>query len=140
MNGNNFMAWLLRSPFHGMLSKGMMLITVTGRKTKKKYTTPVGYYESDGYLWTITSRNRTWWKNVQGGAEVLLCLKGKDARAFSDIDLDEESIKTRIADFLIYVPRVARSLNIRVENNIPNAEDIARAAKERLFVRTKLLE
>ena len=44
MNGNDFMAWVLRSPFHGMLSNGMMLITVTGRKTGKAYTTPVGYY------------------------------------------------------------------------------------------------
>lgn len=33
MNGNDFMAWVLRSPIHGMLSNGMMLITVTGRKT-----------------------------------------------------------------------------------------------------------
>lgn len=44
MNGNDFMAWVLRSPFHGMLSNGMMLITVTGRKTGKTYITPVGYY------------------------------------------------------------------------------------------------
>lgn len=44
MNGNDFMAWVLRSPFHGMLSNGMMLITITGRKTGKTYTTPVGYY------------------------------------------------------------------------------------------------
>jgi len=35
MNGNDFMAWVLRSPFHGMLSNGMMLITITGRKTGK---------------------------------------------------------------------------------------------------------
>ena len=43
MNGYDFVAWLLRSPFHGMLSNGMMLITVSGRKTGKKYTTPVDY-------------------------------------------------------------------------------------------------
>jgi len=34
-----------------------MLITVTGRKTGKKYTTPVGYYQQDGYLWVLTSRD-----------------------------------------------------------------------------------
>ena len=38
MTGNDFITWVLRSPFHGMLSNGMMLITVTGRKTGKKYT------------------------------------------------------------------------------------------------------
>ena len=60
MNGNDFMAWVLRSPFHGMLSNGMMLITITGRKTGKTYTTPVGYYVENDYLWVITSRERTW--------------------------------------------------------------------------------
>lgn len=140
MNGNNFMAWILRSPFHGMLSKGMMLITVTGRKTGKKITTPIGYYEDGGYLWTVTSRDRTWWKNLQGGAEVLLHFKGKDVRAFSETDLNEESVKARMVDFLIHVPQAARSFGIRVENKLPNAEDVARISKDRLFVKTKLLE
>jgi hypothetical protein len=138
MNGNFFIEWLLRSFLHGMLSKGMMLITVTGRKTGRKYTTPIGYYESEGCLWTVTSRDRTWWRNLQGGAEVLLRLKGKDVRAFSDVDLNEESVKTRMVDFLTHVPQAARSFGIRVENKIPNAEDVARVAKDRLFVRTKL--
>lgn len=65
MNGNDFMAWVLRSPLHGILSKGMMLITVTGRKTGKKYTLPVEYFEADGFLWIVTSRDRTWWRNLQ---------------------------------------------------------------------------
>ena len=65
MNGNDFMSWVLRSPFHGMLSDGMMIMTVTGRKTGKKFTFPVGYYPEDGCLWVITSRDRTWWKNLR---------------------------------------------------------------------------
>lgn len=140
MNGNNFMAWVLRSPFHGLLSKNMMLITVTGRKTGRKFTTPIGYYEEDGCLWTMTSRNRTWWKNVQGGADVTLRFKGKDTRAFSEVELDENAVRVRMVNFFSHVPRAAPRLGIRVENNICNSEDIARIAKERLFVRTKLLK
>ncbi len=87
MNGNDFMAWVLRSPFHGMLSNGMMLITVTGRKTGRKYTTPVGYYRAGEYLWVITSRERTWWKNLRGGAQVGLLLKRKPVTAFAEPDL-----------------------------------------------------
>ncbi|MGE5642713.1 MAG: nitroreductase/quinone reductase family protein, partial [Byssovorax cruenta] len=65
MNGNDFISWVLRSPFHGMLSNSMMLITVTGRKTGKKYTTPVGYFRENGDLLVLTSRDRTWWRNLQ---------------------------------------------------------------------------
>ena len=73
MNGNDFMSWVLRSPLHGMLSNGMMLITVTGRKTGKKYTTPVEYFREDGNLWVMTSRDRTWWKNLKAGRKPLCC-------------------------------------------------------------------
>lgn len=138
MNGNDFMVWVLRSPFHGMLSNGMMLITITGRKTGKKYTTPVGYYREGEYLWVITSRDRTWWKNLQGGAEVGLLLKREPVTAFAEPDLDEKAMEARMYDYIKHVPQAARPMGIRVENGKPNAEDIARTAKGRLFVRIKV--
>ncbi len=137
MNGNDFMSWVLRSPLHGMLSNGMMLITVTGRKTGKKYTLPVGYYRENGFLWVITSRDRTWWKNLRGGAEVSLLLKRKPVTAFAEPELEERSVEARMVEYVKHVPQGAKPLGIRVENGNANAEDIARTAKERLFVRIK---
>src|SRR5262249_17743027 len=37
---------LLRSPVHGLMSKSLMLITFTGRKSGRRYTTPVRYVVS----------------------------------------------------------------------------------------------
>ena len=139
MNGNDFMAWVLRSPFHGMLSNGMMIITVTGRKTGKIYTTPVGYYEEGGYLWIVTNRERTWWKNLQGGANVGLLLKRKPVQGTADTELDEKCVETRMYEYLRHVPQAAKPMEIRMQDKKPNAEDIARTAKGRLFVRIKLL-
>ena len=138
MNGNDFMAWVLRSPFHGLLSNGMMLITVTGRKTGRSYTTPVGYYEEGGYLWVITSRDRTWWKNLQGGAVVELLLKRKPVQGFADVDLDAASVEARMVEYLRHVPQAAGPMKIRVEGGQPNPQDIASTARDRLFVRIKL--
>lgn len=137
MNGNDFMSWVLRSPLHGMLSNGMMLITVTGRKTGKKYTTPVGYYRGNGYLWVITSRDRTWWKNLAGGAEVALLLKRKPVTAIAEPDLDENAVETRMFEYLKHVPQAARPWGIHIENGNANAEDVARTAKDKLFVRIR---
>ena len=139
MNGNDFMAWVLRSPFHGMLSNGMMIITVTGRKTGKTYTTPVGYYEEGGYLWIVTIRERTWWKNLQGGAKVGLLLKRKSVQGTADTELDEKCVETRMYEYLRHVPQAAKPMEILMQDKKPNAEDIARTAKGRLFVRIKLL-
>lgn len=138
MNGNGFMSWVLRSPFHAILSDGMMLITVTGLKTGEKYTTPVGYFKEEGYLWILTSRDRTWWKNLRGGAVVELLLKRKHISGFAVTELDENRVGNLLADYLCHVPQSAKPLKIRMENGIPNPGDIARLAKERLFVRVGL--
>ena len=135
MNGNNFISWLLRSPFHGVLSNGMMLITVTGRKTGKKYTTPVGYYRENGNLWVLTSRDRTWWKNLQGGAEVSLLLKRNQVDAFAKPELDCKALEALMCQYIEHIPQAARSMQIRVENGNPNLEDIARTTKDRLFIK-----
>ena len=140
MNGNDFMTWVLRSPLHGMLSNGMMLITIKGRKTGKTYTNPVGYYVENDYLWVITSRERTWWKNLQGGARVGMLLKRKPVQGTADVELDEKSVEARMYEYLRHVPQAARPMGIRVEDKNPNAEDIARTAKDRLFVKIKLAE
>ncbi|NOT06474.1 MAG: nitroreductase family deazaflavin-dependent oxidoreductase [Anaerolineales bacterium] len=140
MKGNDFMAWVLRSPFHRMLSNGMMLITITGRKSGKTFTTPVGYYEENGALWVLTSRDRTWWKNLQGGAKVDLLLKRKPVQGFADTDLDENSVEARMAEYLRHVPQAAKPMKVRIENGKPNPRDVANIAKDRLFVKIKLLE
>jgi deazaflavin-dependent oxidoreductase (nitroreductase family) len=139
MNGNDFMSWVLRSPFHGMLSNGMMLITVTGRKTGKTYTTPVGFYEEGGFLWILTSRDRTWWRNLQGGAEVKLLLKRKPVNGFAETKMDEKAVESQMREYVKHIPQAAKPMGIRVENGAANAEDVARIAKDRLFVKITLI-
>jgi deazaflavin-dependent oxidoreductase (nitroreductase family) len=138
MTGNDFMSWVLRSPFHGMLSNGMMLLTVTGRKTGRKYTTPVGYYRENGYLWVLTSRDRTWWKNLQGGADVSLLLKRQPVNAFAEPELEPTSVEARMYEYIKHVPQAAKPMGVRVENGNANAEDVARTAKDRLFIKIKI--
>ena len=138
MNGNDFMSWVLRSPFHGILSNDMMLMTITGRKTGKTYTTPVGYYEEGGYLWVITSRERKWWRNLEGGANVDLLLKRKPTQAVAETDTDEKSVEARMVEYLRHVPQAAKPMKIRMEDGRPNPQDIANTSKERLFIKIKL--
>lgn len=137
MNGNGFMSWLLRSPFHGLLSGGMMLITVTGRKTGKQYTTPVGFYRENDDLWVLTSRDRTWWKNLQGEAQVSLLLQRKAVNAIAKPELESEIVETLLRKYVRRIPQAAKPMGIRIENGNANAEDISRVAGNRLFVRIK---
>jgi deazaflavin-dependent oxidoreductase (nitroreductase family) len=136
MTGNDFVTFMLRTPLHVFLGN-TMLITVTGCKTGQQYSTPVGFYREGDALWVLSSRDRTWWRNLKQRAEVCLLLKGKTVHAFGEAELDESAVETRLMDYLRQTPMAARSLRIRTENNIPNQDDVRRAARERLFVKIK---
>jgi len=137
MKGNDFVTFFLNSPLH-ILMGNTMLITVTGRKTGRKYTTPVGYYQNGDELWVVTSRDRTWWRNLCAGAQVDLHLHGRNFTAFAEPILDEKAVASQIGNYLQHVPMAARPLGIRIGNDGPNAEDAARFARERLFVKVCL--
>src|SRR5215471_10859027 len=67
---------VLRSRFHWLLSRGLTVITVTGRRTGRRYTIPVGYLEvSDAVVILVNDApSKTWWRNYNqpGPIEVLL--------------------------------------------------------------------
>jgi deazaflavin-dependent oxidoreductase (nitroreductase family) len=136
MTGNDFVKFFLRTPLRVFMAD-TMLITVTGLKTGKKYSTPVGFYRENGNLWVLTSRDRTWWRNVKNGADVSLLLKGKTVNGFAETELDECNVEQHLAEYIQHIPMAARSLGVRIENKIPNAEDVRRLAKGRLFVKIK---
>ena len=139
MTGNDFVKFFLRTPLYIFMGD-TMLITVTGRKTGKKYTTPVGFYRDGDSLWVLSSRDRTWWRNVKDGAHVEMRIRGKDTTGLAEAVLDEASVTKQVMEYVLHIPMTAKSLGVRVENGEPNPEDAARLAKERLFVKIKLNE
>lgn len=89
---NPMMKWLLGSPLHFFTSGMFMLITFTGRKSGKTYMTPVQYKQDGNSLYVITSAEYVWWKNLRGGADVKLRLRGKDVYARAETSSDPEII------------------------------------------------
>ena len=139
MTGNDFAKFFLRTPLYVFFGD-TMLITVTGCKTGKKYTTPVGYYRDGDSLWVISNRDRTWWRNVKDGAEVEMRIRGKDVKGFAVAVLDEGAVAEQVLEYVRHIPMSARALGVRMENGEPNLEDAARLANERLFVKIRANE
>lgn len=135
---NPIISLLLRSPLHGFISKDMMLITVTGRKSGRVITTPVSYVREGDKLWIISSRNRNWWRNLLGGAPVTLRLAGQEVKGHGDAILDEVKVALHLRELLTDFPALARYLDVRMEDGKPTSEDIDRAIRTRLLVRIKV--
>ena len=139
MTGNDFVKFFLRTPLYVFFGD-TMLITVTGCKTGKKYTTPVGFYRDGDSLWVISSRDRTWWRNVKDGAEVEMRIRGKNVKGLAVAVLDEGAVAEQVLEYVRHIPMSARALGVRMENGEPNLEDAARLANERLFVKIRANE
>jgi len=136
MTGNDFVKFFLRTPLRIFLGD-TMLITVTGSKTGRMYSLPVGFYREGDSLWVISNRDRTWWRNLRNGGKVSLLLKGKTLEAYARAEMEPLAVEDHLRDYLRHMPMAAKSFGIRMENQIPNPEDLARVARDRLFIQVK---
>jgi hypothetical protein len=132
------MKFMLRSPVHGMVSKFTLLITFTGRKSGKTYTTPVSYSQFEDQVYIFTHAN--WWKNLRGGAPVILCLQGRELKGLAEpIAEDRSTIADRLAAHLRQVPSDARYYSVTFdEHGNPKAEEIERAAQTVVMICVRL--
>lgn len=87
---NPFVAAILRSPLHRLLSGNVMLLTVTGHKTGKRYTFPVNYTREGDTLTVFSSRS--WWKNLRGGGDVAVCLQDRGQMGRAEVIRDRAAV------------------------------------------------
>ena len=139
---NTFMCLLLRSPLHGILSSGMMVLTYKGRKTGRQISVPIGYYvQPDGSLLSTSLRSRTWWRNLRGGATVALHLKGRSRKAFGEAMEAPIDVMKGLDDLFHQKPNLARAFGIQIgPEGHPDSVDLQRLGNERVVVRFEIEE
>lgn len=89
---NPIVIHLLRSPLHGLMSKSTMLITYTGRRSGRTYTTPVNYVRDGDTLLTVASHEHNWWKNLRGVAPVTVRVRGRDLQGVGEAFEGEDAV------------------------------------------------
>ena len=97
---NPAMKALLRSPLHGLVSGSLLLVTFTGRRSGREYTTPVGYEQVDGTLYVTSQTDRVWWKNLRGGADVTVHLRGEARAGHAEVIEDDEAVADYVLGFV----------------------------------------
>jgi hypothetical protein len=86
---NPIMKRLLRSPLHWPLSRWFLLLSWTGRKSGRRYATPVSYAPVGDAL-LVTTGDR-WWRNLIGGGPVVIWHRGRRRETTAQPVLDEEA-------------------------------------------------
>jgi deazaflavin-dependent oxidoreductase (nitroreductase family) len=132
---NRAMKFVLRSPLHGIVSRSVLLVTFTGRKSGKSYTTPVSYSQAGSQVTIFT--HAAWWKNLHPGEPVSLRIRGRDVRALPEpVAGDGAAIADSLSAHLRQVPSDARYYGVTTDpQGDPDAAAVAEAVQTVVMVR-----
>jgi len=135
---NPVMRALLRSPLHGLASRQFLLLTITGRRTGRTYTIPVGRHGSGGTLVVYAAGG--WRANLRGGAPVRVTLGGRERAGFATLEEDPDRVaqayRTRLQELGL---RDARQLGLKVNvDRLPTVEEIKPAVAGRAIATIRL--
>jgi len=136
---NPVVAFVLRSPFHYPLSLGLMLLTVTGRRSGRRYTIPVGYQQRDECLLVLVSKagRKSWWRNYIDPGPVELRVRGRtlggEARC---VPRGSEEFREALASTFRRHPTLGRQFGISYDRQIGlTPEQQRRIAEEAAVVK-----
>ena len=88
---NGIATIILRSRWYRMRSDRLLLITFTGRKSGKEFTTPMRYVQ-EGETLRLRVVRSPWWKNLVGEATVHVLLRGEMRTGTAEVLPEEEGV------------------------------------------------
>jgi deazaflavin-dependent oxidoreductase (nitroreductase family) len=113
-----------------------MLITFTGRKSGKLYTTPVEYFYDGGTLTVFSSSERMWWRNLRESAPVSVRVKGRDYEGTAHASIgDAEVFGKALRAYLDRYPGREKYFGVGLDGDGQlNPDDVARVAQEKVVI------
>lgn len=110
---------LASSSLHRLVDPSLLVLHVTGRRTKRNLAIPVGYVELDGRLLIITQH--AWRANLRGGADVEVTLGGMRRPLRATLDEDPESVAATCGEVIDRHgwPEARRRLGISTKSGQP---------------------
>ncbi len=112
-----------------------MLITFTGRKSGRQFTTPVRYVRDGDTVRCFTSPENQWWRNLRGGADVVLRTRGRDAPYHAAvIENNPDEVRRWLLYYLDLFPQDAAYHEIRLNKDKSLVPEDLEAASRRAIV------
>ncbi len=127
---------LLRSPLHGVASRNLCIFQYAGRRSGRRFETPLSYVRDGSRIWLLSSRDTRWWTNfvqdagdTSPGAPVEVLAEGALLRGRArTIQHDREKLLASLRQFLTALPRDAMIYGIGLERDRrPRETDLMQA-------------
>ncbi|OXR47318.1 hypothetical protein B7C42_00441 [Nocardia cerradoensis] len=137
---NKIIRPLLASPFHKPLSGRLMLLTYTGRKSGRRFTIPIGYFDWDPGTVLALSSHLGWVVNLRGGPTVGLRIRGRNHKAVPVVIEEPGEIVAVLKEFADRKgPKAAKGLMLGLPGDRqPTQQELRDAAARTRLVRFQL--
>ena len=135
---NPLMRLVLSSPLHFVASGSLLLMRYRGRRSGIWRTTPLRYVEDGDVFRCFSSQNTQWWRNLQGGAQVTLTVRGKRQGSEATVVTDQERTRALLAAYLERFPQDAAYHDVSLTpSRKPDPESLERAASNSVVVEAR---
>lgn len=137
---NWMMATTLRLPLlHRLVSKMLLLIAFTGRKSGKHYVIPVGYHRNGNMITILTKHFRKWWHNFESHAPVVVRIEGRNYTGQAAALTDTATMIPIIAHLVEANPGEAEIYQIKLlDNGKPDLDSVRELAPKVVIIQVTL--
>ena len=111
---NFFMKAIANSALHPLLGSNIAVITVEGRKTGKRYSTPINTVKDDDVFTATSLTSRNWWRNLKGGRLARLRVSGKQYFVRGEVIERHAEVVDGLTCYFQQHPNYARYFEVRL--------------------------
>jgi deazaflavin-dependent oxidoreductase (nitroreductase family) len=127
---------IIQSPFHALMSSKYAMIEFSGRKTGRTYKTPIAYVRDGNQL--LMSTDSPWHRNLAGGAQVRMRLRGHMVKGTADTVGPDRSAEI-LRQLVDAIPSYARPAGLtRKDGHVSDSEITRAVAEGRVGIEVKL--
>ncbi len=140
---NPLIGWILRSPVHWLLSPGLMLLNVTGRKSGRRYAIPVGYQRLGDTVTVMVSEARTkqWFRNYLEPARLEVHLRGRLLAATAEVVKPESGEFRACAEATLQrMPRLGRVFHVDFDKRVGLTDEQTATLRQEIAIVRVLLD
>lgn len=138
---NPIVKGVLRSPLHSLLSRNTMLLEFVGRKSGKKYCTPVSFYKKGNVVGCTTGEDNLWWRNLENAESVDITLKGRRLKGRPMVFRGgSKEVEIGLRDLLLVSPRDAAFAGVSLgADGEPSKTELKAASQKLVLISIELL-
>jgi hypothetical protein len=138
--GNFFISALVRSPLHPLLGGSFAVISLRGRRSGRRISTPINVLRDGDALMVVSMRARTWWRNLRSAEPAWLRLAGNSLTVRGEVIEDPDQVGEGLTRYISHRPGDAKYFGVQLRTDgSPSAESLSLAARERVIIRLRIV-